>query len=173
MVEYPMLKLGGAAIALLALISPCSAGTVEISDNSTALPGLAHQTAAILANAGAAIRKTGNDLYVITANGLHCEGRSNNAVDFSAAEAGLETYSCRINSENTLGTAKGQPFGDAGIILEILGAIEGKMGEKVVFTDVAMGQSSTYVKTINCTIHTNIENFDNGGRWACVYTDGQ
>jgi hypothetical protein len=168
-----MLKIGGSAIALSALISRCWAGAVEISDNSTTLPGLAHQTAAILANAGAPIRKTGNDLYVITANGLHCEGRSNNAVDFSAAEAGLETYKCRINSENTFGTTKGQPFGDAGIMLETLGAIEGKMGEKVVFTDAATGQSSTYVKTINCTVHTNIEIFDNGGRWACVYTDGQ
>lgn len=168
-----MTKLPCAAIALLALALPCSAGTVAISDNSTILPGVAHQTTAILANAGTPIRKTGKDLYVVTANGLHCEGRSNNAVDFAAPESGLETYSCRINSENTLGTTKGQPFGDAGAILGVLGAIGEKMSDKVFFTDAAMGQTSTFVKTISCTIHANVENLDNGGRWECVYTDGQ
>lgn len=168
-----MLKLLYAAIALLALASPCSAGTVAISDNSTILPGVAQQTTAILVNAGAPIQQTGKDLYVVTADGLHCEGRSNEAVDFSAPESGLETYKCRINSENTFGTTKGQPFGDAGVILEVLATIEEKMGDKVTFSDHAMGQSSTYVKSIICTIHANIENLDNGGRWECAYTDGQ
>jgi hypothetical protein len=169
----PMLKLPLAAIALSATALPSLAGTVEISDNSKILPGVAHQTTGILVNAGAPIEKISKDVYVVTAHGLNCEERTNNAVDSGEPESALETYKCRINSDNSFGSTKGQPFGDAGIMLELLGDIEAKTSEKVIFTDTAMGQSSTYVKTISCTIHTNIDNIENGGRWSCVYTDWQ
>jgi hypothetical protein len=167
------MKLSCAVVAFVALAFPCQAGTVVISDTSTILPGVARQTTTILVNSGAPIKQTAKDLYVVAANGLHCQARSNDAVDFTAPESGLETYSCRVNSENTLGTTKGQPFGDAGAIRQVLAAIEDKMGDKVAFTDAAMGQSSTYAKLISCTIHTNIENMENAGRWECSFTDGQ
>ena len=41
------------------------------------------------------------------------------------------------------------------------------------FTDCAMGYCGTFAKSIKCTIDTKIDNFSNGGRWTCVYTDGQ
>jgi hypothetical protein len=36
-----------------------------------------------------------------------------------------------------------------------------------------MGYCGTFAKSIKCTIDTKIDNFSNGGRWSCVFTDGQ
>jgi hypothetical protein len=46
-------------------------------------------------------------------------------------------------------------------------------GGGVAFTDCAMGYCGTFAKSIKCTIDTKIDNFSNGGRWSCVFTDGQ
>jgi hypothetical protein len=167
------MKSSFAAIAFFALTLPCHAGSVTISDQSTALPAVARETVTILVNAGLPIKQTGKNLFTVAVSALHCQAQSNEALDASAPQAGLETYSCRINSENSFGTSKGQPFAEAGVIREVLAAIEDKMGDKVTLTDHAMGKSNTFAKLISCVIHADVENFDNGGRWACSFTDGQ
>ena len=41
------------------------------------------------------------------------------------------------------------------------------------FSDCGMGYCGIFAKSIKCTIDTKIGNFSNGGRWSCVFTDGQ
>ncbi len=44
----------------------------------------------------------------------------------------------------------------------------------VQFGDCASGgYCGTYAQSINCTIDSSVDNFNNGGRWACTYPDGR
>ena len=87
-------------------------------------------------------------------------------------DAGLPTLKCRINSENKRGTTAGQVFGEGRAMTDLLQKV-GSPNTGAAFTDCAMGYCGTFAKSIKCTIDTKIDNFSNGGRWTCVFTDGQ
>jgi hypothetical protein len=74
-----------------------------------------------------------------------------------------------------MNTTGGSPFAEARAMLELLDKIQNSTASNgAVFTDCASGgYCGTYAKSITCTIHTNIANFSNGGRWSCVYVDSQ
>ena len=85
--------------------------------------------------------------------------------------AGLPTLKCRINSQNKRGTTVGQPFGEGRTMTDLLRKVQDAGG--AAFTDCAMGYCGTFATSINCIVHTKIDNFSNGGRWTCLFTDGQ
>ncbi len=161
-----------AAIALLALTPPAWAGSVTISDQSKTLPGVARTTTAILIGAGIPAWQTAKNRFTVTVKGLHCDRRTNMALDAGDPKAGLENDSCRLNAQNTQDAKTGQPFGEAHAILDLLDRIQQK-SEHIQFSDCAMGYCGAFVKTLVCTIRTNVERFDHGGRWECVFTDDQ
>jgi hypothetical protein len=159
-------------LGLLAMTSATFAASVTVPDSSPTLAGVAAATTALLLDAGLKPLNAGGGVFVVEGKNFHCDQHSNAAVDAASVHAGLPTLKCRINSQNKKGSTAGQAFGDGRAMTELLQKAEGP-GGGVAFTDCAMGYCGTFAKSIKCTIDTKIDNFSNGGRWSCVFTDGQ
>jgi hypothetical protein len=107
---------------------------------------------------------------MVDAKNFHCD----QALDASSVRAGLPTLKCRINSQNKRGTTVGQRFGEGRAMTELLQKVQGSNPPGgAAFSDCGMGYCGIFAKSIKCTIDTKIGNFSNGGRWSCVFTDGQ
>jgi len=161
-----------ATVGLLAMASPIFAASVTVPDNLPALAGVAATTTALLLDAGLKAQNGGGGVLVVEAKNFHCDQHSNAAVDAASVHAGLPTLKCRINSQNKRGSTAGQAFGEGRAMTDLLQKVEGS-GGGAAFTDCAMGYCGTFAKSIKCTIDTKIDNFSNGGRWSCVFIDGQ
>jgi hypothetical protein len=113
--------------------------------------------------------------FTVEAQGFHCDQRSNAPVDAADPHAGLPTLKCRINAKNERDTTSGQPFAEGRAMTDILEKIQNAADNGgVAFSDCAMGgYCGTFVRAIKCTIDTHVENLNNGGRFACTFTDGQ
>ena len=110
---------------------------------------------------------------MVRANKFHCDARSNGALDAAQPQGGLPSLGCRINAQNVMGTKTGQKFGDAHATRDLLDKISTAL-PAVQFSDCASGgYCGTFAKSITCTIDTAIENFNQGGRWECLFVDGQ
>jgi hypothetical protein len=124
----------------------------------------------------AGLRVTGGGgKFTVEAEDFHCDQRSNAPVDAADPHAGLPTLKCRINAKNERDTKSGQPFAEGRAMTDILDKIENAAENGgVAFGDCAMGgYCGTFVRAIKCTIDTRVENLNDGGRWACTFTDGQ
>ena len=153
---------------------PPVAASVTVPDNSTSLAGVAAATTALLLDAGLKPQNAGGGVFVLDAKNFHCDQHLNGALDASSVRAGLPTLKCRINSQNKRGTNAGQPFGEGRAMTELLQKVQGSNPPGgAAFSDCGMGYCGIFAKSIKCTIDTKIGNFSNGGRWSCVFTDGQ
>jgi hypothetical protein len=158
----------------LPLMTPGWAASVTVSDTSAALPGVAADTTAILLDAGLPARRSGGGKFTVEARGFHCDRRSNGPLDAADPHAALPTLKCRLNAKNLKDTKTGRPFAEARAMTDLLQKIQDSSGSGAQFGDCASGgYCGTYARSIACTIDTSIDNFNNGGRWACAYTDGQ
>jgi hypothetical protein len=168
-----MMKAVGTAMAiLLATVAPGWSASVTVSDQSKTQPGVAKLTTEILLDAGLPVRKIGKDRFVVEATGFHCDRRSNGALDAADPHAGIESDQCRIKAENQKETTTGQPFGDFHAMVDLLDKIQ-QENQSINFSDCAMGYCGLFVKSISCTVRAAVQNFENGGRWQCTYTDDQ
>jgi hypothetical protein len=163
-------------LALLACLPfpAAHAASVTVSDKSKELPGLARDTLALLIDAGLRVSGDGGR-FTVEAQAFHCDQHSNAPVDAADPHAGLPTVKCRINAKNERDTKSGAPFAEARAMTELLEKVENAaQNGGVAFADCAMGgYCGTFVRAIKCTIDTRVENLDNGGRFACTFTDGQ
>src|SRR3954451_21019562 len=158
------------------ILAACAAGAASITvpDNSTGLAGVAAATTALLLDAGVKPQNAGGGVFVLDAKNFHCDQNLNGALDASNVRAGLPALKCRINSQNKRGTSAGQPFGEGRALTELLQKVQGSNPPGgAAFSDCGMGYCGLFAKSIKCTIDTKIGNFSNGGRWSCVFTDGQ
>ena len=164
-----------ASAYMLAFISPGFAASVTVPDTSIALPEVAATTLALLVDAGSTIKKTESGSFVVEIKNFHCDRYSRGAFDASDPLAGLSTLKCRSEARNIKDTRTGRPFADSRAMNDLLQKIQdSSVSENVHFSDCAMGgYCGTFAKTITCTINPAIENFNNGGRWACTFVDGQ
>jgi hypothetical protein len=154
--------------------SAAGAASVTVADNSTSLAGVAAATTALLLDAGLKPQNAGGGVFVLDAKNFHCDQHLNGALDASSVRAGLPTLKCRINSQNKRGTTAGQPFGEGRAMTELLQKVQGSNPPGgAAFSDCGMGYCGIFAKSIRCSIDTKIGNFSNGGRWSCVFTDGQ
>jgi hypothetical protein len=154
--------------------SAAGAASVTVPDNSTSLAGVAAATTALLLDAGLKPQNAGGGVFVLDAKNFHCDQHLNGALDASSVRAGLPTLKCRINSQNKRGTNAGQTFGEDRAMTELLQKVQGSNPPGgAAFSDCGMGYCGIFAKSIKCTIDTKIGNFSNGGRWSCVFTDGQ
>jgi hypothetical protein len=167
-----MKSVGTAMVLLLFTVVPGWSASITVSDQSKTLPGVAKATTTILLNAGLPVRKIGKDRFVVEATGFHCDRHSNGALDYSDPSAGIESEKCRIKAENQKDTTTGQPFGDFHAMVALLDEIQQK-NENFNASDCGMGYCGLFIKNITCTIRTDVQNFDDGGRWQCTYADGQ
>jgi hypothetical protein len=159
------------SICSLAMTSATFGASVTVSDKSAPLAGVAAATTALLLDAGLKPQNAGGGVLTVEIKNVHCDQHTNAALDASSVRAGLPTLRCRINSQNKRGATAGQPFGQAQAMTDLLQRVQ-NAGD-VAFTDCAMGYCGTFAKPIKCTIDTKIDNFSNGGRWTCDFTDGQ
>jgi hypothetical protein len=166
-----MKTLLAASICSLAMTSATFAASVTVSDKSAPLAGVAAATTALLLDAGIKPRNAGGGVLTVEIKNFHCDQHSNAAADASSVRAGLPTLMCRVNSQNKRGASVGQPFGQGQAMTGLLQTVQD--GGGVAFIDCAMGYCGTFAKSIKCTIDTKIDNFSNGGRWSCDFTDGQ
>jgi len=155
-----------------AAMTAAVAASVTVSDKSPALAGVAAATTALLLDAGTRPQHTGSGIFVVEVKNFHCDQRSNAAAEAMSVRAGLPTLKCRINSQNKRDASGGQPFGEGRAMVDLLQKVQGA-GSGSAFTDCAMGYCGTFAKSIKCTIDTKIDNYSNGGRWSCDFTDGQ
>jgi hypothetical protein len=153
------------------LTSAAVSATVTVPDNSSTLAGVAAATTALLLDAGLKPRNAGGGVLVVEAKNFHCDQLLNTATDAMNMHAGLPTLKCRTNSPNKRGATSGPLFNDGRAMLDVLQKVQGAGG--VAFTDCAMGYCGTFARSIKCTIDTKIDNYSNGGRWSCAFTDGQ
>lgn len=164
-----------ASTYMLAFISPSFGASVTVPDTSTALPEVAAATLALLVDAGSPIKKMGSGNFMVEIKNFHCDQYSRGAFDASDRLAGLSTIKCRIEARNLKDTHSGRPFADSRAMNDLLRKIQDtSVSVNVRFSDCAMGgYCGTFAKSITCTINTAIQNFNNGGRWACTFVDGQ
>jgi hypothetical protein len=163
-----------ASLCFIFAASAAGAASVTVSDNSTSLAGVAAATTALLLDAGLKPQNAGGGVFVLDAKNFHCDQHLNGALDASSVRAGLPTLKCRINSQNERGTNAGQTFGEDRAMTELLQKVQGSNPPGgAAFSDCGMGYCGIFAKSIKCTIDTKIGNFSNGGRWSCVFTDGQ
>jgi len=154
--------------------SAAGAASITVPDNSTGLAGVAAATTALLLDAGVKPQNAGGGVFVLDAKNFHCDQNLNGALDASNVRAGLPALKCRINSQNKRGTSAGQPFGEGRAMTELLQNVQGSNPPGgAAFSDCGMGYCGIFAKSIKCSIDTKIGNFSNGGRWSCVFTDGQ
>ena len=154
--------------------SAAGAASITVPDNSTGLAGVAAATTALLLDAGVKPQNAGGGVFVLDAKNFHCDQNLNGALDASNVRAGLPALKCRINSQNQRGTNAGQPFGEGRAMTELLQKVQGSNPPGgAAFSDCGMGYCGLFAKSIKCNIDTKIGNFSNGGRWSCVFTDGQ
>ncbi|HWF96891.1 MAG TPA: hypothetical protein VG291_18200 [Xanthobacteraceae bacterium] len=160
---------------LLCGVSAAPAASVTISDTASGLPGVALDATAMLVDAGLPVRSSGGGKLTVEVKGLHCDSRSNGPLVAADPHAGLPTLKCRINAKNEKDSRSGQPFAEARAMTDLLQKIQDAKGNGgVAFGDCAMGgYCGTFARSISCTIDTMVENFINGGRWTCTFTDGQ
>jgi len=158
---------------LLSGVSAAPAASVTVSDTTPGLPGVAVEATAMLVDAGLPVRGSGK--LTVEVKGFHCDSRSNGALDAADPHGGLPTLKCRINAKNEKDGKSGQPFAEARALTHLLDKIQNaKDNGGVAFGDCAMGgYCGTFARSISCSIDTKVENFINGGRWSCTFTDGQ
>jgi hypothetical protein len=162
-----------APFCILALTTSSLAASVTVTDSSAALPKVAEDTAALLLDGGLKVQNAGGGKYTVEAKNFHCDERNNGALDFSNVHAGLDTVACRINSVNQKGSSAGKPFQDQRALRSVLEKIQDSTASGgTAFIDCAMGYCGTFARSITCTIDTNIQKFDNAGRWSCTFVDG-
>jgi hypothetical protein len=164
-----------ASIFVLAFVSPSFGASVTVADTSTALPGVAAATLSLLVDAGATIKDIGSDKFIVEVKNFHCDQYSRAAFDASDRFAGLATIKCRTDARNLKDTDTGRPFAESRALNDLLQKIQDSSAHgEVHFSDCAMGgYCGTFAKSITCTINTAIPNFNKGGRWVCVFVDGQ
>ncbi len=160
-------------VGLVSAVSAAGAASVTVSDTAPGLPGVALEATAILVDAGLPVRGSGK--LTVEVKGFHCDSRSNAPLDAADPHAGLPSLQCRINAKNERDTKSGQPFAEARAMTHLLDKIQNaKDNGGVAFGDCAMGgYCGTFARSISCSIDTKVENFINGGRWSCTFTDGQ
>ena len=86
-----------ARLSTMGLAIACSAATMSaslaasftVSDMSTALPGVAADTTAILVDAGLRVQSSGGGKFTVEAKGLHCDRQSS----YSSANFKIEIFS--------------------------------------------------------------------------------
>jgi hypothetical protein len=150
------------------------AASVNVSDKSTTVPGVAAAVTAMLLDAGAKPQNAGSGVLTLEIKNFHCDQSNNGALDASNVHAGLPALKCRINAQNNRDAAAGQVFAEGRAMVDALQKIENSStGNGPAFTDCAMGYCGIFAKAIKCTIDTKIDNYTDGGRWACDFTDGQ
>jgi hypothetical protein len=165
-----------ASVVSLAMTSVAFSASITVSDKSPTLAGVAAATTALLLDAGTKPQHIGSGIFVVEVKNFHCDQRSNAAADAMSVRAGLPTLKCRINSQNKRDARGGQPFAEGRAMVDLLQKVQdSKAGASPgpAFTDCAMGHCGTFAKSIKCTIDTKIDNYSNGGRWSCDFTDGQ
>jgi hypothetical protein len=163
-----------ASIGSLAMALPAFSASVTVSDKSAPLAGVAAAATGLLLDAGLKPQNAGGGVFVLEARNFHCDQHSNTAADASSVRAGLPTLKCRINSQNKRGSTAGQVFGAGRAMADLLQKLQGANGTGgAAFTDCGMGYCGIFATSIKCTIDTRIDNFSNGGRWNCVFTDGR
>ena len=164
------MKLLLASLCSIFAASAAGAASVTVPDNSTSLAGVAAATTALLLDAGLKPQNAGGGVFMVDAKNFHCDQHLNGALDASSVRAGLPTLKCR----NKRGTTVGQRFGEGRAMTELLQKVQGSNPPGgAAFSDCGMGYCGIFAKSIKCTIDTKIGNFSNGGRWSCVFTDGQ
>jgi hypothetical protein len=161
-----------AFVFLWPAVSASHAASVTVADSSTTLQGVAAATTAALIDARLRVRNAGGGNFTVEARGLHCDSYSNAPLDAADPHAGLPTLKCRVHARNKKDTRSGRRFGDGRAINDLLQKVQDAGGIQLI--DCASGgYCGTFAKSIKCTINTTIDNFNNGGRWSCVFTDGQ
>jgi len=166
-----MRTLFAASICSFALTNAALSATVTVPDNSSTLAGVAAAATALLLDSGLKPKNAGGGVLVVEAKNFHCDQLSNAAMDAKSMHAGLPTLRCRTNSPNKRGATSGPLFGDGRAMIDLLQKVQNAGG--AAFTDCAMGYCGTFAKSIKCTIDTKVDNYSNGGRWTCTFTDGQ
>jgi hypothetical protein len=169
------MKIWVAALAMSLLISGASfAASVTVPDNSPTMPNVAATATAVLLDAGISAKKAGGGNFVVEAKGIHCDQHSNGPVDAADPHAGLPTVKCRIDAQNKKDTKSGRPFAEARTIFDLFDKVQQSGGGGIQLTDCAMGgYCGAFAKSIRCTINTAVDDYSKGGRWSCVFTDGQ
>jgi hypothetical protein len=163
-----------AAVCSVLMMSAALSASVTVSDKSAALPGVTAAATGLLLDAGLKQQNAGGGVFVVEAKNFHCDQHSNAVADASGVRAGLPTLKCRINSQNKRGSTAGQVFAEGRAMADLLQKVQSTNGGgSPAFTDCGMGYCGIFAKSIACTIDTKIDNFSNGGRWSCVFTDGQ
>jgi hypothetical protein len=163
-----------ATICSVVMTSAALSASVTVSDKSAALSGVAPAATGLLLDAGLKPQNTGGGVFVVEARNFHCDQHSNAAADASGVRAGLPTLNCRINSQNKRDSTAGRVFAEGRAMADLLQKVQSTNGGgSPAFTDCGMGYCGIYAKSITCTIDTKIDNFSNGGRWSCVFADGQ
>jgi len=137
-------------VCSLAMAPSSWTASVTVSDTSAVLPGVARSTTALLVDAGLTLHHTGRGKFVVQAAKIHCDQRSNQAVDPASPKSGLPSARCRLNAENLQDTKTGQLFGDALVMLDLLQKIQGSSASGgTQFIDCASGgYCGTYTKFI-------------------------
>jgi hypothetical protein len=162
------------SICCILAASAADAASVTVPDNSAGLAGVAAATTALLLDAGVKPQNAGGGIFVLDAKSFHCDQQLNEALDASNVRAGLPALKCRINSQNKRGTTAGQAFGEGRAMTGLLQKVQDSNPPGgAAFSDCGMGYCGIFAKSIRCTVDTKIGNFSNGGRWTCVFTDGQ
>ena len=73
------------------------------------------------------------------------------------------------------GHDKRAEFGEGRTVsVDLFSKVQDAGGAIQFLTDCAMGgYCGAFAKSIKCTINTSVEDYSKGGRWTCVFTDGQ
>lgn len=157
-----------------ALSSVGLAATVTVPDDSGELPNVAADMTATLLSAELIPLDIGNGQYVLEALNIQCSERAHSDWDPSNPLAALRTLVCRMNSDESPDTKKGQLFADGHVLLDLLIKIQSSPNNGGArFRDCAMGgYCGTFLKSARCTINTLVDPSIHG-RWRCVLVDGQ
>ena len=150
------------------------AGSVTITSNGenpdpkmAALASVPQELLGILTDQGLSLKNIGGGKFALQAQNINCGTSYRNAVD--GPTGGIPTETCRINSEDQLGTMKGQILHDGRALSEQLNKIENaEIGG--YYSDCAMGKCQAFVKSIRCVVDTKIDEFMKG-RFSCTLVD--
>jgi len=152
-------------LMLIALLISGSAfaQTITLSDRDpneerAEIPALLVST---LIGSGLKFRALNDGIYAITAKNVHCESRHNGPLGAENPMAGVPTQICRVNSEEVRDSTRGRRLGEASALWELLVRME--------IGDCSLGgYCAAFMKSVNCTVDTNVEALKASGRFACT-----
>ena len=166
------------ALLVLALAAaPARAALVAVPDSEPDLAGVAATMAELMVDAGLILKKSSEDSYTVEAKNLHCDFYSRAALDPASPVAGLPSGQCRIDADNQKDTKSGKPFPEAHALTDLFSAVQNSAAGQAVklhLMDCAMGgYCGLYAQLVRCTVNTSVKTLDSGGRWICIFVDGQ